>query len=180
MRNLIRNMKPYKGLVLVMLVLLIVQAWADMSMPQYTSDIIDTGIQNKGIEHILPEEILEDEYESAQIFMDDGQKSDWQNAYRKTDKTVKGETVYQIKDLSEEKLDSLDDELLTPIVLTYELGHMSVSQYKKILVQSMSNDPATAQMASQIQGMTIDQIKALPNMDIKTFKAGDENGKVKT
>lgn len=180
MRNLIRNMKPYKGLVLVMLVLLIVQAWADMSMPQYTSDIIDTGIQNKGIEHILPEEILEDEYESAQIFMDDGQKSDWQNAYRKTDKTVKGETVYQIKDLSEEKLDSLDDELLTPIVLTYELGHMSVSQYKKILVQSMSNDPATAQMASQIQGMTIDQIKALPNMNIKTFKAEDENGKVKT
>ena len=101
-------MKPYKGLICIMLVLLMVQAWADMSLPQYTSDIIDTGIQNKGVEHILPEKIQDDEYQMAQIFMDNGQKTSWQKAYKKTDAEKDGKVIYKRKNLSKEKLDKLD------------------------------------------------------------------------
>lgn len=180
MRNLIRNMKPYKGLICIMLVLLMVQAWADMSLPQYTSDIIDTGIQNKGVEHILPEKIQDDEYQMAQIFMDNGQKTSWQKAYKKTDTEKDGKVIYKRKNLSKEKLDKLDKELLTPVVLTYQLGHMQVKQYKEVLVQSMEKNPGSAAMAGQISSMSIEQISKMPGVNIRTFKAEDQNGKTKT
>lgn len=180
MRNLIRNMKPYKGLICIMLVLLMVQAWADMSLPQYTSDIIDTGIQNKGVEHILPEKIQDDEYQMAQIFMDNGQKTSWQKAYEKTDAEKDGKVIYKRKNLSKEKLDKLDKELLTPVVLTYQLGHMQVKQYKEVLVQSMEKNPGSAAMAGQISSMSIEQISKMPGVNIRTFKAEDQNGKTKT
>lgn len=180
MRNLIRNMKPYKGLICIMLVLLMVQAWADMSLPQYTSDIIDMGIQNKGVEHILPEKIQDDEYQMAQIFMDNGQKTSWQKAYKKTDAEKDGKVIYKRKNLSKEKLDKLDKELLTPVVLTYQLGHMQVKQYKEVLVQSMEKNPGSAAMAGQISSMSIEQISKMPGVNIRTFKAEDQNGKTKT
>lgn len=180
MRNLIRNMKPYKGLICIMLVLLMVQAWADMSLPQYTSDIIDTGIQNKGVEHILPDKIQDDEYQMAQIFMDNGQKTSWQKAYKKTDAEKDGKVIYKRKNLSKEKLDKLDKELLTPVVLTYQLGHMQVKQYKEVLVQSMEKNPGSAAMAGQISSMSIEQISKMPGVNIRTFKAEDQNGKTKT
>lgn len=180
MRNLIRNMKPYKGLICIMLVLLMVQAWADMSLPQYTSDIIDTGIQNKGVEHILPEKIQDDEYQMAQIFMDNGQKTSWQKAYKKTDAEKDGKVIYKRKNLSKEKLDKLDKELLTPVVLTYQLGHMQVKQYKEVLVQSLEKNPGSAAMAGQISSMSIEQISKMPGVNIRTFKAEDQNGKTKT
>lgn len=173
-------MKPYKGLICIMLVLLMVQAWADMSLPQYTSDIIDTGIQNKGVEHILPEKIQDDEYQMAQIFMDNGQKTSWQKAYKKTDAEKDGKVIYKRKNLSKEKLDKLDKELLTPVVLTYQLGHMQVKQYKEVLVQSMEKNPGSAAMAGQINSMSIEQISKMPGVNIRTFKAEDQNGKTKT
>ena len=173
-------MKPYKGLICIMLVLLMVQAWADMSLPQYTSDIIDTGIQNKGVEHILPEKIQDDEYQMAQIFMDNGQKTSWQKAYKKTDAEKDGKVIYKRKNLSKEKLDKLDKELLTPVVLTYQLGHMQVKQYKEVLVQSMEKNPESAAMAGQISSMSIEQISKMPGVNIRTFKAEDQNGKTKT
>lgn len=173
-------MKPYKGLICIMLVLLMVQAWADMSLPQYTSDIIDTGIQNKGVEHILPEKIQDDEYQMAQIFMDNGQKTSWQKAYKKTDAEKDGKVIYKRKNLSKEKLDKLDKELLTPVVLTYQLGHMQVKQYKEVLVQSMEKNPGLAAMAGQISSMSIEQISKMPGVNIRTFKAEDQNGKTKT
>ena len=37
--------------VLLIIVLLIIQAWGDLTLPQYTSDIVDIGIQNGGIEN---------------------------------------------------------------------------------------------------------------------------------
>ena len=180
MRNLIRNMKPYKGLICIMLVLLMVQAWADMSLPQYTSVIIDTGIQNKGVEHILPEKIQDDEYQMAQIFMDNDQKTSWQKAYKKTGAEKDGKVIYKRKNLSKEKLDKLDKELLTPVVLTYQLGHMQVKQYKEVLVQSMEKNPGSAAMAGQISSMSIEQISKMPGVNIRTFKAEDQNGKTKT
>ncbi|MST69331.1 ABC transporter ATP-binding protein [Clostridiales Family XIII bacterium RF-744-FAT-WT-3] len=151
-----------------------------MSLPQYTSDIIDTGIQNKGVEHILPEKIQDDEYQMAQIFMDNGQKTSWQKAYKKTDAEKDGKVIYKRKNLSKEKLDKLDKELLTPVVLTYQLGHMQVKQYKEVLVQSMEKNPGSAAMAGQISSMSIEQISKMPGVNIRTFKAEDQNGKTKT
>lgn len=70
MGKLFKNLKPYWKSVLMIVVLLVVQAFCDLSLPQYTSDIIDTGIQNSGVEHILPEKITAEEFQNAPAFHD--------------------------------------------------------------------------------------------------------------
>ena len=52
MGRIFKNLVPYWKSVIMILVLLVLQAFCDLSLPQYTSDIIDVGIQNKGVEHV--------------------------------------------------------------------------------------------------------------------------------
>ena len=67
MTKIFKNMAPYWYMIVAIVLLLVVQAFGDLSLPQYTSDIIDVGIQNKGVEHILPVKMMEDEYELSLI-----------------------------------------------------------------------------------------------------------------
>ena len=52
MTKIIKNLGPYWKSVALIFLLLIGQAYCDLTMPQITSDIIDVGIQNSGVEHI--------------------------------------------------------------------------------------------------------------------------------
>lgn len=130
MKYLIKNLKPYWPVVIVLALLLAVQGFCEMSMPEYTQDIIDTGIQNRGVSHILPSRMKSDEYHAAQIFMRNKEKTRFRDAYKKVG------NVY-VRTAGEEKLDKLDDRLLEPIVLTYQLGHISPTQFKKMVRQQL-------------------------------------------
>ena len=71
MGRILKSIAPYWRSVIIILVLLILQANGDLALPQYTSDIIDVGIQNGGIGHSIPEKITKDEYDIATMFMTD-------------------------------------------------------------------------------------------------------------
>ena len=71
MSKIFKNMIPYWKIVIAIIGLLVVQAWCDLSLPSYTSDIIDVGIQNHGVEHVMPEKIQEEEFQTAQFIMTD-------------------------------------------------------------------------------------------------------------
>ena len=71
MKRIILNLAPYKFIVLVILLLLGVQAYCDLSLPQYTSDMIDTGIQNHGVEYALPEKMTSEDMMYSTLFMTD-------------------------------------------------------------------------------------------------------------
>lgn len=176
MTKIFKNLKPYWKIVIVLVLLLMVQAYCDLALPQYTQDIIDVGIQNKGVEHILPEKTTAKEYKAASIFMSKSEKKSWENAYEKEGK------YYVLKVTDQEKLDKLDDELLTPIVLTYQLGHSSVSNFKKTVKNAIKDNPnpMISAYASKIDHMTVDEIGNIINYDVKTFKAEDENGDTHT
>ena len=81
MKNLFRTLIPYKWTALLVLLLMAGQAFCEMNLPQYTQALIDTGIQNRGIEHIVPEAITENEFEAAGDLMTDGQRSLWEDAF---------------------------------------------------------------------------------------------------
>ena len=174
MIKLIRNLKPYKMAVMTLLVVLVIQAFGDISIPSYMQKIIDTGIQNKGIEHIMPSKIKGDEYREAQIFMNDGEKALWSSAYKRD-----GEN-YALVVKDEKKLNKLDRTLLKPIVLSYQLGHMTVKQFKNTVKEQLSARPETKAMAMRIDDMSISEIANMMKVDIKSFKAKDQSGKVHT
>lgn len=99
----------------MIMILLVVQAYCMLSLPQYTSDIIDTGIQNKGQEHILPSKIRADDFEKAKLFMSDKELKLWKSAYQKSDDGK----IYELR-VSEDELSKLDDELLVPLAISYQ------------------------------------------------------------
>ncbi len=121
MKNLFRTLIPYKWTALLVLLLMAGQAFCEMNLPQYTQALIDTGIQNRGIEHIVPEAITVSEFEAAGALMTDGQRSLWEDSFLtgSVENSPDGVAVYRRRDMSDEELEALDTELLTPIVTRY-------------------------------------------------------------
>lgn len=171
MIKIIKNMTRYWYMVAAIVLLLIVQAFGDLSLPQYTSDIIDVGIQNKGVEHILPVKMMEDEYEISQLYMTSKEKKVWKDTYEK-----KGE-YYICKVEDEEKLDQLDDTFLTAIFLNHNMSNVKESQFKKMIKNSIASNPAMAPMKDKIDDMSVDEIGKMLNMEFKSFQEEDDNGK---
>lgn len=116
MKNILRNLLPYKAWIAVLVILLVIQAWCDLSLPQYTQDIIDVGIQNSGVEHILPEKITSQDMEYVLSFMDDAEEKTFSGSYELSEEKYKGKKIYSRKSMSEEELDRLDSRLLTSVV----------------------------------------------------------------
>ena len=171
MTKIFKNMAPYWYMIVAIVLLLIVQAFGDLSLPQYTSDIIDVGIQNKGVEHILPVKMTEDEYEISQLYMTSKEKKIWKDTYEK-----KGE-YYICKAEDEENLDQLDDTFLTAIFLNHNMSNVKESQFKKMIKNSIASNPAMAPMKDKIDDMSVDEIGKMLNMKFKSFQEEDDNGK---
>ena len=69
MGKLLKFLKSHAGAVLAILCVLMVQAWCDLSLPTYTSDIVNAGIQQGGVDESVPEQISGDELEKLLLFI---------------------------------------------------------------------------------------------------------------
>ena len=163
MKKIFKNMIPYWRMIIAIFILLIVQAYCDLALPQYTSDIIDTGIQNSGVEHILPEAITQKEYEYATLYMTEDEKASWEASY------ILDADMYSLNVTDEKQLDELDETLLTPIVLTYQMANMSESDFKDMVAQSMAGKPQTEGYVNQLEDMSIDDIGAMMQLKLSWF-----------
>ena len=74
MFKVLKNLKESWISVIAIVLLLIVQAAGDLTLPDYTSKIVNVGIQNGGIENVAPEVIRKSEMENLLIFTDDDNK----------------------------------------------------------------------------------------------------------
>ncbi len=93
--------------VLAVILLLFVQAYLDLTLPDYTSKIVNVGVQQGGIENAAIETIGEDTLNKLVLFMDKSDKKYILNHYEKTD-TYQGENIYELKEDSDtEKVSSI-------------------------------------------------------------------------
>ena len=67
MKHIFGNLKKYWYFVVLIIALLVVQAYCDLSLPDYTSNIIDVGIVNGGVNHEVPEYITGESYNKIKI-----------------------------------------------------------------------------------------------------------------
>ena len=81
MKKLFRFLKPYSGSVLMILIVLMVQAYCDLSLPTYTSDIVNVGIQQSGITEKVPDEIAKEDLEHLLLFVPSAQQKTVQEAF---------------------------------------------------------------------------------------------------
>ena len=167
MRKLFQFLKPYVPRVLLILCVLVVQAYCDLSLPTYTSNIVNVGIQQSGIDEEIPENISEEEMNRLLLFVSEDDRQDIQDAYEKSSESFDydGE-VLTLKDSvksDNEKLDALTEEMKLPMMLTagFENGSDTTKQMEGQLKEQMSQVPGIEKMSVfDIFGMMDDTQRA--------------------
>ncbi len=149
MGRIIKNLKPYWKTIIIIVLLLILQAVCDLALPQYTSDIIDTGIQNSGVEHVIPEAITASEYEKAQLFMTAQEKEQWISLYQRDN------DIYRCKEKSEKKLDEYDSLLVLPLLIVGQMEEADAAQMQQVSMMGAVPDEVVQQVRENTQ-KTID------------------------
>ncbi|MCR4716123.1 MAG: ABC transporter ATP-binding protein, partial [Lachnospiraceae bacterium] len=148
MIHIFKNILKHWPFVILIFLLLLAQAYGDLALPQYTSDIIDTGIQNKGIEHIVPEKITKEEYDNAILFMTDNEAKSFSKCYKKDN------DYYVIKDLSKDEYELVDESLLLPIVINYQSEiNNKREEYLAAAKSGMINDEVILKMRDSYNKM---------------------------
>lgn len=174
MKNILKTLKTYWLQVLLIAVLMVVMAFCDLALPQYTSDIIDVGITNKGVSHIIPEKITSEDFAAAEMFMSDSEKTIWEGAF-----AAEGST-YSRKTSDEEELDQLDESLLIPLLMDYETSHTTEAQFKEIVANMLSQIPEMSAMAGQVSEMSLDELCNILNIEISSFQEKNEEDELIT
>ena len=160
MLRVLKNLKNSFISVVFIVLLLFVQAQADLKLPDYTSKIVNTGIQAGGIETAVPEIIRKDDLETVLMFTEN--KEDITNNYTLVctepteyeqkivnkyigkDKTVEAESAYILKDINKEEKEELASKLATPL----------------LEVSTISNEETANQIKSQMTANMPEQQKA--------------------
>ena len=158
MGKLIKFLKPHAGAVLAILCVLIVQAWCDLSLPTYTSDIVNVGIQQGGVDESVPEQIASDEFERLLLFIPSDDQETVREAYQEADGKdydYSG-TVLELKESikdSTEEVEDLSDIMGKPMLLAsgFENGSDASRAMEETMRQQMEAQmqQAQQQMAPQ-------------------------------
>lgn len=143
MGKLFKYLKTYWKMAFVILLVLLVQVYCDLSLPSYTSDIVNVGIQQAGVDDKIPEAISEEEMEKVLLFVQADDRQTVLDAYEKDENTY-NQTAYVLKKNiqdDEEKTEELEELLSVPMMMTagFEQGSDTTS---KIEEQLRANIPA--------------------------------------
>ena len=163
MRKIFKNMVPYGRSVIVILALLLMQAACDLALPSYTSDIIDVGIQKSGVEHVVPQAVTAEEFAAAQTLMTEEETQLWQRIYEQDG------DVYRLTEHDETRLAALDDALVLPLIMNYQMRAMEEASFKAYLASQNGMD------AAQINAMSIEQIGQMMGVSLTPFKQTKED-----
>lgn len=166
MGKIFKNMIPYWKTLIIVVMLLFVQAWCDLSLPAYTSDIIDVGIINQGVEHVIPEAVTAEEYEMAKLLMTEEEVNVWESCFE-----ADGD-IYVRSVTEEEELDELDESLMIPLLMNYQMSAIEEETFRESLIEQTGMDEA---MLSQ---MSIEELGAMMGTTLTSFEkeVEDEDG----
>lgn len=143
MGKLFKYLKTYWKMAFVILLVLLVQVYCDLSLPSYTSDIVNVGIQQAGVDDKIPEAISEKEMEKVLLFVQADDRQTVLDAYEKDENTY-NQTAYVLKKNiqdNEEKTEELEEILSVPMMMIagFEQGSDTTA---KIEEQLRANIPA--------------------------------------
>ncbi len=153
MIRVMKYLTEHLATVLFIIALLVLQAVCDLALPQYTSNIVDIGIQQGGIEDQVPDVMRESTFEKLNLFLNEDQQSTLNESYSLIDKDkfsekelkafnkkypeVKEEGLYEIT-VTEEDKDKLITELSNPIVLVtfFSTDSEQLTEFKQKMIDA--------------------------------------------
>lgn len=164
--------------VIVIVALLCVQAASDLALPDYTSKIVNTGIQQGGIETAIPEAISKNEMDNLLMFTDDDEKilnyytlvsknnvnNDEYNKYLKEYPALQNEDIYVLNKLGKNEKSELEDSLKKPLVEVYLMQNEEMSV--KIKDGLLENVPDPQKQAMKDMPL-MDILKTMPKESLE-------------
>lgn len=136
--RLIKNFANHKIAVAIVVVLLAVQAFCDLSLPNYTSDIVDVGIQQSGVEHASTDALTERTHDLVAIMESEQNESLFADSY-----SQRSDGAYELTDFGREHRAELDDAMSMPLVAVHyadQIG-MDLDQLKAAYDAGMVQKP---------------------------------------
>ena len=119
--RLIKNFANHKIAVAIVVVLLAVQAFCDLSLPNYTSDIVDVGIQQSGVEHASTDALTERTHDLVAIMESEQNESLFADSYAQ-----QSDGTYELTDFGREHRAELDDAMSMPLVAVHYANQTSM------------------------------------------------------
>ena len=117
MIKIFKQLARHWAVCLVVFALLFVQAYCDLALPDYTSKIVDTGIQQGGIESPLPQTVRQSTLDTLSLLMSEKDAQKLQNAYQYY---LQDDGVLQLRsDLTEDERTALENAVTTPDIVLY-------------------------------------------------------------
>lgn len=182
MLKVLKNLSKSWVSVIIIVFLLIVQAACDLTLPDYTSKIINVGIQNGGIEEAAPQVIRKSTIDNLLMFSENDElilssyeeitkenlgEKQYENLKEKYP-ALENETLYRIKKLSKEEEENLNSSLTKPLMILSNLQNEEMSA--QIKQQMLENVPEQQKAVIANQEL-IDIIKQMPEEQLKTMFA---------
>lgn len=181
LKKLLKHFKPAIIPIIFVVILLVIQAYCDLSLPTYMSNIVNVGIQQSGIETVTPDKAPKSEMDKIELFMDKNDK-DFVNSQYKSEKYKNKDILVLKENISDKNADKLADKLTKPMLITYmlekgekgELSSDSVSgkidnkDFQKIMENGVKEMTPENQMKfmeinkKSQSGETVDMFEILP------------------
>lgn len=133
--RIIKNLAQHKLVVLLIVVLLCVQAACDLALPNYTSDIVDTGIQQQGVQDVAAERLTERTHDLVAMMLPESDEQMFADAYTQSE-----DGTYSLTESGKRDRAELDDAMALPMTVTCyadQIAELDLDQVKAVYDQGM-------------------------------------------
>ena len=170
MKNLFKYAAEHWKALLLIIAVLFIQAYCDLSLPAYTSDIVNVGIQQGGVEDQVPEQISVKEMDRLLLFVPSDEQQTVLDSYTEDDNTYDVPAYVMKAGMTDEDMTELRDVLAGPMMLTagFESGSEMTAQIEEQLKTALPEGMASDDMT------VFDLLQMMPEEQRETLISGME------
>lgn len=157
--RIIKNLAQHKLVVLLIVVLLYVQAACDLALPNYTSDIVDTGIQQQGVQDVAAEQLTGRTHDLVVMMLPESDEQMFADAYAQNE-----DGTYSLTESGKRDRAALDDAMALPMTVTCyagQIAELDLDQVKSAYDQGMIGKDDIQAMLDRARGSMGDMADTL-------------------
>ena len=157
--RIIKNLAQHKLVVLLIVVLLCVQAACDLALPNYTSDIVDTGIQQQGVQDVAAEQLTGRTHDLVAMMLPEPEEQMFADAYAQNE-----DGTYSLTESGKRDRAALDDAMALPMTVTCyadQIAELDLDQVKAAYDQGMIGKDDIQAMLDRARGSMGDMADTL-------------------
>lgn len=157
--RIIKNLAQHKLVVLMVVVLLCVQAACDLALPNYTSDIVDTGIQQQGVQDVAAEQLTGRTHDLVVMMLPESDEQVFADAYAQNE-----DGTYSLTESGKRDRAALDDAMALPMTVTCyadQIAELDLDQVKAAYDQGMVGKDDIQAMLDRARGSMGDMADTL-------------------